>query len=105
MHHYTSTYCMHKVHDRCRLACKVCTAPCECDCHKETPVTKPFARLLKAERIAQQFHETRARVRGVLDTGITVTEWKDLDVEDREFLIAVFADLLERGVLDEGKFW
>lgn len=32
--HYTSTYCQHGLHDRCRLTCKTCNAGCRCDCHK-----------------------------------------------------------------------
>jgi hypothetical protein len=31
--HYTSTYCIHELHDACRLTCKTCGAPCRCDCH------------------------------------------------------------------------
>lgn len=34
-HPYTSTYCLHGVHERCRLNCKLCNAPCRCDCHVE----------------------------------------------------------------------
>ncbi|MGH3447219.1 MAG: hypothetical protein ACRDQA_22715 [Nocardioidaceae bacterium] len=33
--HYTSTYCMHGQHGRCRLTCKVCGSPCRCDCHQK----------------------------------------------------------------------
>lgn len=32
-HTYTSTACYHKLHDRCRLKCKFCDAPCRCYCH------------------------------------------------------------------------
>ena len=32
-HPYTSTYCLHGLHEDCRLNCKVCNAPCRCDCH------------------------------------------------------------------------
>lgn len=31
--HYVSTYCMHDVHESCRLTCKFCTALCRCSCH------------------------------------------------------------------------
>lgn len=34
-HRYTSTYCLHGFHDRCRLNCKLCGAGCLCDCHLE----------------------------------------------------------------------
>lgn len=33
--HYFSTYCMHGLHDDCRLTCKHCKAPCRCECHKD----------------------------------------------------------------------
>jgi len=32
--HYWSTYCIHELHDQCRLTCKHCKAPCLCGCHK-----------------------------------------------------------------------
>jgi hypothetical protein len=38
-HSYTSTYCLHGLHEDCRLVCKVCAAPCRCDCH--IAVVKP----------------------------------------------------------------
>ena len=31
--HYYSTYCIHELHDQCRLKCKTCEAPCRCECH------------------------------------------------------------------------
>jgi hypothetical protein len=31
--HYFSTYCIHDRHADCRKTCKVCAAPCLCDCH------------------------------------------------------------------------
>lgn len=31
--HYTSTYCIHELHDSCRLTCKHCQSPCLCACH------------------------------------------------------------------------
>jgi hypothetical protein len=31
--HYLSTYCLHEDHGSCRLTCKICEAPCRCDCH------------------------------------------------------------------------
>lgn len=37
-HPYTSTYCLHELHDRCRLTCKMCAAPCRCVCHLEPGV-------------------------------------------------------------------
>lgn len=33
--HYFSTYCIHGLHDRCRLTCKHCDRSCRCDCHQE----------------------------------------------------------------------
>ena len=36
-HRYLSTYCLHGVHERCRLFCKICEAPCRCGCHQEQP--------------------------------------------------------------------
>lgn len=32
-HFYISTYCLHELHDDCRLNCKTCEEPCMCDCH------------------------------------------------------------------------
>ena len=32
-HEYVSTACQHDLHDRCRLTCKFCSAPCRCACH------------------------------------------------------------------------
>lgn len=32
-HPYESTACQHGKHERCRLMCKFCHAPCGCDCH------------------------------------------------------------------------
>lgn len=39
VHFYLSTACFHDLHDRCRVTCKFCAAPCSCDCHspKENP--------------------------------------------------------------------
>jgi uncharacterized protein YegP (UPF0339 family) len=31
--HYTSTYCIHLLHDQCRLTCKHCASQCLCKCH------------------------------------------------------------------------
>jgi hypothetical protein len=31
--HYYSTYCIHDLHDDCRLDCKTCQEPCRCICH------------------------------------------------------------------------
>lgn len=31
--HYTSTYCMHDVHEECRKFCKLCAGLCRCSCH------------------------------------------------------------------------
>lgn len=31
--HYFSDYCFHGDHHRCRPTCKVCDAPCLCECH------------------------------------------------------------------------
>lgn len=31
--HYTSTYCIHELHEDCRLTCKTCQLPCLCPCH------------------------------------------------------------------------
>lgn len=33
-HKYVSTYCVHDLHQDCRLSCKHCEAPCLCPCHK-----------------------------------------------------------------------
>lgn len=33
-HRYLSTYCVHGQHEMCRLSCKVCKAPCLCECHE-----------------------------------------------------------------------
>lgn len=33
--HYLSTYCHHRLHDQCRLTCKICAAPCQCPCHRD----------------------------------------------------------------------
>lgn len=32
--HYFSTYCIHGLHERCRLTCKHCEKPCLCRCHR-----------------------------------------------------------------------
>lgn len=32
--HYFSTYCIHGLHDDCRLTCKHCARACCCDCHQ-----------------------------------------------------------------------
>lgn len=32
-HVYTSTGCMHQLHDKCKLNCKYCGKPCNCYCH------------------------------------------------------------------------
>lgn len=37
LHYYVSTYCLHELHDDCRLACKHCGAPCLCPCHVTMP--------------------------------------------------------------------
>lgn len=34
--HYTSTYCIHGLHDQCRLTCKTCDEGCQCDCHRSS---------------------------------------------------------------------
>jgi hypothetical protein len=34
-HRYLSTACLHQIHERCRLTCKTCSAPCTCPCHIE----------------------------------------------------------------------
>lgn len=39
--HYWSTYCMHGLHDACRLTCKTCEAPCRCPCHDEVKNAEP----------------------------------------------------------------
>lgn len=39
--HYTSTYCIHDRHGDCRLACKICRAPCRCSCHDTDPIDTP----------------------------------------------------------------
>lgn len=33
-HQYTSTACMHELHDRCRKNCKYCGNGCLCECHR-----------------------------------------------------------------------
>jgi hypothetical protein len=33
LHLYVSTYCIHRLHDQCRLTCKTCGAACLCPCH------------------------------------------------------------------------
>ena len=35
--HYYSTYCIHGLHDQCRLTCKTCKQPCLCICHEKHP--------------------------------------------------------------------
>lgn len=30
--HYTGTYCIHGLHEQCKLVCKTCEAPCLCPC-------------------------------------------------------------------------
>jgi hypothetical protein len=40
IHKYTSTACMHGLHDRCRQECKFCNATCRCTCHKEPLVSR-----------------------------------------------------------------
>lgn len=35
-HYYVSTYCVHELHDECRLICKHCHAPCLCPCHPQS---------------------------------------------------------------------
>lgn len=37
-HDYRSTACGHLTHTECRLTCKFCGAPCQCDCH-DAPVS------------------------------------------------------------------
>jgi hypothetical protein len=32
--HYYSTYCIHGLHDDCRLICKHCEEQCQCGCHR-----------------------------------------------------------------------
>jgi hypothetical protein len=32
--HYYSTYCIHDLHDQCRLTCKHCEKQCRCACHQ-----------------------------------------------------------------------
>jgi hypothetical protein len=41
--HYFSTYCIHDLHQDCRLTCKTCRAPCLCACHHHirTEATQP----------------------------------------------------------------
>lgn len=34
VHWYTSTACLHLLHDRCRETCKFCSRPCLCKCHQ-----------------------------------------------------------------------
>jgi hypothetical protein len=34
--HYTSTYCIHDLHEACRRTCKICEHPCLCDCHADS---------------------------------------------------------------------
>jgi len=36
---YLSTACVHKLHARCRQACKFCGKPCACSCHAVVPAT------------------------------------------------------------------
>jgi hypothetical protein len=31
-HRYISTACQHGLHEQCRLTCKFCQSPCQCDC-------------------------------------------------------------------------
>lgn len=33
-HHYTSTACVHQLHDQCRRTCKFCGHYCQCWCHE-----------------------------------------------------------------------
>lgn len=40
--HYFSTYCIHGLHDDCRLTCKTCAKACLCTCHE--PSTGPGGR-------------------------------------------------------------
>lgn len=32
--HYVSTYCIHDLHESCRLTCKHCERYCRCRCHR-----------------------------------------------------------------------
>lgn len=38
--HYYSTYCVHGLHDRCRLTCKHCERYCRCNCHRTLSVER-----------------------------------------------------------------
>ena len=42
--HYFSTYCIHGLHDRCRVTCKHCERYCRCACHQ--PGTKLYFDML-----------------------------------------------------------
>lgn len=39
--HYFSTYCIHELHEDCRLVCKHCTEQCRCPCHQEDDGADP----------------------------------------------------------------
>lgn len=48
-HGYFSTACEHDLHDRCRLKCKFCDAPCFCSCHGSTAQAATGARAAGGE--------------------------------------------------------
>jgi hypothetical protein len=44
LHAYTSTACLHNIHEECRRECKWCRGACQCPCHRGelTPEEQAF---------------------------------------------------------------
>lgn len=79
--HYYSTYCVHGLHEQCRLTCKHCEQPCLCRCHQ------PRFEITPPDRLGDRFYVTCPRCQFPL-TGRSygpVVEVPPRPVTDEEF--------------------
>lgn len=59
-HRYTSTACLHEMHQDCRMLCKFCDTACVCECHHETKLT--HIKLKEMEETVEVSEETTQMV-------------------------------------------
>lgn len=64
----------------------------------------PFEKLIRAERVAQVFHDQLVIEAQRLGQPIPAP-WKDTSTPEREVLVATFGAMLHKHVIEEGEFW
>jgi hypothetical protein len=74
-HIYFSTYCIHEIHDQCRLTCKICRGYCHCFCHTADPDAAPTTR-------EQEQNAAREALVTVAHDHEGVTRWRLIKVRE-----------------------